>query len=191
MNEIQIGSQIWSDQNLKITTFRNGEPVPFVQDNNEWAQLNSSAYSYGSDNGINGYLYNYWTIVDPRNIAPIGWRVPTENDWDVLINFLGGKDIAGHKLKSTSGWTSTVLDFETNEEILQDFNGTDEVGFNGVSVGFRHMDGNFSDYLLSAYFLQTSIDDTLARYIFLFSGSEFAKGGMWKKDGFPIRLIKE
>ena len=53
------------------------------------------------------------------------------------------------------------------------------------------MDGEFSSDLLSAFFLETSIDNDLAKYVFLFSGNEFGKGGMWKKDGFPIRLIKE
>lgn len=192
MNEIQIGTQIWSSQNLKVTTFRNGEPIPFVQDNMEWYNLTSSAYSYGSDNGINGYFYNYWTIVDPRNVAPEGWRVPTQTDWSILIEYLGGRANAAHKLKSTTGWTATTQYFETGEIFQMDFNGTNEVGFNGVKVGFRNQTGEFIlDHLLSAYFQPHSIDDTLASYIFLCESNEIGIGGMWKRDGFPIRLIKE
>lgn len=187
MNEIQIGNQIWANENLSITTFRNGDNIPLVQ-NNDWAQLSSPAYSI---NESNDYLYNYWVITDSRNVAPLGWRIPTENDWDVLINHLGGKDNAGYKLKTTDGWLMEVQNFETGETITQNFGGTNEVGFNGKSVGFRHMDGNFASDLLSAYFIPTSIDENLCKYVFLFSGNEFGKGGMWKKDGFPIRLIKE
>lgn len=185
---IQIGNQTWSNKNLKATTFRNGDTIPLVQDNNEWASLSSPAY-YISDNG--DYLYNYWTIVDQRNVAPIGWKVPSESDWDTLINFIGDKDIAGYKLKSTSGWEETFQNPENGEIITNYFNGLDEYGFNGIPVGFRHHTGDFSPYLLCAFFLPQSIDDELAKYIFLFSGNEFAKGGMWKRDGFPIRLIKE
>jgi hypothetical protein len=53
------------------------------------------------------------------------------------------------------------------------------------------MDGNYATDLLCAFFIPESIDENLCKYLFLFSGNEFGKGGMWKKDGFPIRLIKE
>jgi uncharacterized protein (TIGR02145 family) len=102
MNEIQIGSQIWSTENATITTFRNGDDIPFVPNINEWSELSSPAYSINENND---YLYNYWVITDNRNIAPLGWRIPNENDWDILINFVGNQDDAGHKLKSINGWT--------------------------------------------------------------------------------------
>jgi uncharacterized protein (TIGR02145 family) len=186
MNEIQIGSQIWSTENVTITTFRNGDNIPLVQ-NNDWSQLSSPAYSINENND---YLYNYWVIVDSRNIAPTGWRIPNENDWDVLINFVGNQDVAGHKLKSINGWTATTQNMEGVETTIN-VGGIDEFGFSAKSTGFRHMDGNFATDLLSAYFIPTSIDENLCKYVFLFSGNEFGKGGMWKKDGFPIRLIKE
>lgn len=186
MNEIQIGNQIWANENLSITTFRNGDNIPLVQ-NNDWAQLSTPAYCLIN----NDYLYNYWVITDSRNVAPLGWRVPTEDDWDILINHLGGKDNAGYKLKNIDGWLMEVQNFETGETITQNFGGTDEFGFNAKPTGFRHMDGNFALDLLSPYFTQESIDENLCKYVFLFSGNEFGKGGMWKKDGFPIRLIKE
>lgn len=186
---VNIGNQIWSSENVKITTFRNGDIIPFVEDENEWANLNSPAY-YVTDKGE--YLYNYWVVVDERNIAPLGWRIPNKNDWDILINFAGGITIAGNKLKSTQGWEENGYDIiNNNQPILYYFNGTDDYGFNAIPVGFRHMDGRYIPSLLSAYFLEESIDEHLAKYVFLFSDSEFGTGGMWKRDGFPIRLIKE
>jgi uncharacterized protein (TIGR02145 family) len=187
MNEIQIGSQIWSTENATITTFRNGDDIPFVSNITEWNELSSPAYSI---NDNNDYLYNYWVIVDSRNIAPTGWRIPNDNDWNILINFANGNDVAGHKLKSINGWTAITQNMEGVETTIN-VGGTDEFGFNAKPTGFRHMDGNFALDLLSPYFTQESIDENLCKYVFLFSGNEFGKGGMWKKDGFPIRLIKE
>ena len=78
MNEIQIGPQIWATENATITKFRNGDDIPFVSNKNEWNELTSPAYCINENND---YLYNYWVIVDSRNIAPTGWRVPNDNDW--------------------------------------------------------------------------------------------------------------
>ncbi len=189
MDWIKIGNQTWSSENLKVTHFRNGELIPFINDAEQWANQTDSAYCHGIDS--NHYLYNFWTIIDSRNIAPIGWRVPTESDWDELISFIGNKDIAGYKLKSETGWEFTVMNPDSNENEIFYFNGTNEYGFNGIPTGFKHMNGLFASDLLAAYFLPESIDDDLAKYIFLFHGNELGKGGMWKKDGFPIRLIKE
>jgi len=107
MNEIQIGNQIWANDNLSITKFRNGDDITFVQNNNDWAQLESPAYCLNNNN----YLYNYWVIVDSRNIAPTGWRIPNDNDWNILINFANSNDVAGYKLKSINGWTAITTGF--------------------------------------------------------------------------------
>ena len=155
MNEIQIGFQIWTTENATITKFRNGDNIPFVPNKNEWNELTSPAYCINENND---YLYNYWVIVDSRNIAPTGWRVPNDNDWNVLSNFANGNDVAGHKLKSVNGWTAITQNME-GIEIPINVGGTDEFGFNAKPTGFRHMDGNFAIDLLSPYFTQESIDE--------------------------------
>lgn len=186
MKEIQIGNQIWASENLKTTTFRNGESIPQITNPNEWASHIGSALTIIDGN----YFYNFDTVIDPRNVAPAGWRVPTENDWMTLVNFVGTKDNAGHKLKSTEGWsyTGTTLEGET---IVQDFGGTDEFNFSAIPTGFVHINGNYSPDPQSPYFIPESIKTDLAKYVFAFMGQELGFGGMWKKDGFPIRLIKE
>lgn len=189
MNEIKIGNQIWASEDLKATHFRNGDSIPFINNHADWVNTNTSAYCYGADS--NSFLYTFWVIVDERNVAPVGWRVPTESDWDELISFIGHKDISGYKLKSESGWVDFGVSPITGENEVYNFNGINEFGFNGIPVGFKPMIGDYIPHLLCAYFLPESIDMDLAKYIFLFSGDELAKGGMWKKNGFPIRLIKD
>lgn len=186
MNEIQIGNQIWASENLKTTTFRNGEPIPQITNPDEWSSKTGSLLAIINDN----YFYNFETIMDPRNVAPTGWRVPTESDWTTLMNFVGNKDNAGYKLKTVQGWqySGTTIDGEIVE---QDFGGTNEFNFSATPTGFIHINGNYAPDLQSPYFIPESMEDTIAKYVFIFMGQELGFGGMWKKDGFPIRLIKE
>ena len=51
-------------------------------------------------------MYNVRAIIDPRGLAPEGWHIPTEAEWKTLIDYLGGDDKAGAKLKSSTGWES-------------------------------------------------------------------------------------
>ena len=102
---IKIGNQEWMAENLRTTKFQNGDVMPYA------TKTNFLGYSWYNDSTINthyGALYNYQIQMDSRNIAPIGWRVPTESDWQTLINFLGGQSIAGDKLKSDSTWNTKI-----------------------------------------------------------------------------------
>ena len=102
---IQIGRQVWMAENLKTTRYRNGEPIPNVTADIQWTALSTGAYCwFNNDAAINraihGAIYNWYTIVDSRNIAPTGWHVPTDDEWTVLITFLGGESVAGGKMKA-------------------------------------------------------------------------------------------
>ena len=59
-------------------------------------------YDNNFDNkAIYGNLYNWYAVHDSRNIAPDGWHVPTDAEWQTLVDFLGGNTLAGGKMKST------------------------------------------------------------------------------------------
>ncbi len=104
---VKIGNQWWMAENLKVTHYRNGDPIPNVTDNTEWSNLSSGAYAAFDNDGRNvgkyGYLYNWHAVNDARNIAPVGWRVPTDEEWQTLIEFLGGRRVAGGKMKQAGG----------------------------------------------------------------------------------------
>ena len=120
-----IGTQEWMAENLKTTSFSNGDPIPNVPGVNDFYYYGAPAWAYLNNNVSNdavyGKLYNGLTAVDNRNCCPDGWHVPTDADWTTLVNYMGGEAVAGTKLKNSTSW-----------------NGTDEVGFNALPGGLRY-----------------------------------------------------
>lgn len=120
-NVIQIGNQCWMVENLKTTRYNDGVAIPNVSDDKQWYEYGTGTVDgypasekaawcyYDNDvanNNIYGKLYN-WHAVGTGKLAPKGWHVPTKAEWETLIAFLGGNNIAGGKMKSTSSlWNS-------------------------------------------------------------------------------------
>lgn len=135
---VTIGTQVWMAENLKVTKYRNGDPIPNVTDSTTWYGLSSGAYCNYNNNVSNastyGILYNGNAVIDSRNIAPVGWHVATPTEWSTLANYLGGLTIAGGKMKEagTSHWNSPNT-------------GADNIsGFTGLPGGWRNgFDGSF------------------------------------------------
>lgn len=118
-------------ENLNIERFRNGDLIPEAKTPEEWWQAGynkTPAWCYfnnRSRNGVrHGKLYNWYAVSDPRGLAPEGWRIPNDEDWKELSDFLGGDEVAGLRMKSKNGWK-------------RGGNGTNESGFNGMPDGAR------------------------------------------------------
>jgi uncharacterized protein (TIGR02145 family) len=106
---VKIGSQVWMAENLNVSRFKNGDPIPEAKSFEEWNKASAEGkpawcfYENDPKNGLKyGRLYNWYAVNDPRGLAPEGWHVPTILEWEQLNNFLG--DNAGIKIKSKSGW---------------------------------------------------------------------------------------
>ena len=108
--DVTIGTQTWTSKNLDVSTYRNGEVIPEVQDSAAWANLTTGAWCYYENNPLNGTtygkLYNWYAVNDPRGLAPKGYHIPTDEEWSILTDYLGGQSVANLKMKSTSGWFS-------------------------------------------------------------------------------------
>jgi uncharacterized protein (TIGR02145 family) len=178
---VKIGTQTWMAENLNVSTFRNGDPIPHAETNEEWEQAEEEGkpawcyYDNDPKNGTKyGKLYNWYAVNDPRGLAPAGWHIPTDAEWKTLKNYLG--DDAGKKMKSTFGWKE---------------NGNNNCGFSGLPGGLRSWDGDF--YLLEndgGWWSSTEDDGIWAIYFFisyddvkLFSRFEV------KGKGFSIRCV--
>lgn len=91
-------------ENLKVTHFRNGDKIPNVKDRTSWSNLKKGTYCVYDNNSSDfttyGYLYNWYAVSDSIDIAPAGWHVPTDEDWQILIDYLG-EAFGGGKMKET------------------------------------------------------------------------------------------
>lgn len=136
---ITIGDQVWMAENLATTKLNDGTPIANATLPAEWESATEPAYAWYSNNEslykqTYGALYN-WHSVESNKLCPEGWHVPTEADWNILINFLGGIDVAGGKLKQAG----TTLWFSPNE------GATNESGFTALPGGGRKNTGEFVD----------------------------------------------
>jgi uncharacterized protein (TIGR02145 family) len=89
-----IGSRVWMAGNLRTRTFRNGEKIPFLQQQNEWAKSQGAACSLSEPDetagGDGGLLYNWKAVNDKKGLCPGGWHVPSDQEWLDLAESLGG-----------------------------------------------------------------------------------------------------
>jgi uncharacterized protein (TIGR02145 family) len=118
---VAIGTQVWLAENLKTTKYNNGVSIPLVTDNTQWASMTSAAFCWYSNNQDYkedyGALYNSYAV-NSNILCPVGWHVPTQEEWKSLINYVG--DLAGAKLKdrNLNFWKDYVdcktLDFGFN-----------------------------------------------------------------------------
>jgi len=138
---ITIGTQVWMQKNLNVCKYRNGDPIPQVTDPTQWGNLTTGAWCYYENNTANGTvygkLYNWYAVNDPRGLAPVGFHVPSETEWNTLVAFLGGFNIAGGKMKATGTtlWKSPNV------------NATNTSGFTGLPGGYRSADGNWFSHV--------------------------------------------
>lgn len=108
---VQIGTQIWMAENLKTTKYNNGTTIANVTDQLAWQNRTTGAYCWYNNSITNkpayGALYNYY-VINNGNVCPTGWHVPSNEEWDILITFLGGGAVAGGKMKQagTSHWVA-------------------------------------------------------------------------------------
>ena len=185
---VKIGDQWWMAENLKVTHYRNGDAIPNVTDNTEWADLSTGAYcAYDNDENnadIYGYLYNWYAVDDSRNIAPTGWHVPTDDEWADLVTYLGGNSVAGGKLKEadTAHWNSPNT------------GATNESGFSALPGGYRnYFLSRFYGMSSSANFWSTiEASHSYAKTIHLYyDESSVSLTDSCKYHGYSVRLIKD
>jgi uncharacterized protein (TIGR02145 family) len=114
-NQVKIGRHVWMAENLNVDKFRNGDPIPQAKTLEEWdsaREKKQPAWCYYNNEPANGMkygkLYNWYAVNDERGLAPEGWHIPSDAEWTILTNFLGGEKVAGKKLKSTTGWEGYI-----------------------------------------------------------------------------------
>jgi len=184
---VKINNQIWLNENLKVTHYRNGDLIPNITDDIEWANLSTGAYCYYNNDvdikDIYGNLYNWYSVNDSRNIAPIGWHVPSDDEWQTLVDYLGGNDVAGCKMKETG----------TEHWASPNTGATNESGFSALPGGYRLGDGLYGGMGSSAYFWSSTQDRSSHAWSreLSYNGSEVNRSGDDKRSGFSVRCGRD
>ena len=185
-NTVTIGTQVWMAENLKTTKYCNGDLIPKVDDPYEWSILTSHAWvHYNTDAQMGekyGKLYNSYAVVDSRNICPCGWHVPSDGEWTLLTDYLGGESVAGGKMKSTGTqhWIVTLT-------------GTNESGFSGMAGGSRWGTGEFNSGGIEGNWwssTESSTSNAWARSLF-YSSVEVIRLSNHKERGLSVRCLKD
>jgi uncharacterized protein (TIGR02145 family) len=137
---IVIGIQEWMQENLKVTKYTDGSQIPNIKDLVEWYNLKSNGYCYYNNNLDYSYkygnLYNGYVISDKKGICPSGWHVPSQTEWGVLIDKLGGGKIAGGKMKE-QGEANWNLMSEDGKTKTQNVGADNSSGFTALPAGGR------------------------------------------------------
>ena len=193
-----IGDQCWMAENLKVTHYRNGEPIPNVTGDTDWFNLSTGAYC-NYDNDVNnvstyGRLYTWYAVDDNRNIAPEGWHVPSDAEWKQLEMYLGMSQADADKID----WRGTDEGGKLKESGTihwenPNTGATNESGFSALPGGYRLNNGRFLSMGLSAFFWSSSERfSSSAWYRFLRYGrSGVNRNFGYKLTGFSVRCVRD
>ncbi len=193
---VRIGDQFWQAKNLDVAVFRNGDAIPEVKSHQEWEQAGKDGKPawcyYHNDRALGrhyGRLYNWHAVNDPRGLAPKGWHVPTNDDWNLLEWHLGGAG-AGGRLKCNVGWNNGG-------------NGSNDSKFCALPGGYRDRNGSFIGAGEDTYFTGSTTGYTEDKKQFIWGrGLHFAdrilhrcglhkEFGMSGEGSFPSQLHGE
>ena len=197
---VQICNQTWMAKNLDVAHYRNGDIIPQVTDPTEWANLTTGAWcwydndsaSYGAEYGR---LYNWYAVNDQRGLAPTGWHVPNDAEWNKLVNCLDSNadttsvdwtyTQAGGMLKSSSGW---IWNGFSNS-------GSNSSGFNGLPGGGRYNITNTTfNYIKGGgyWWSMTELNNLTAWLHGLNIYNDYLyRGSLSKNIGFSVRCVKD
>jgi uncharacterized protein (TIGR02145 family) len=190
---VAIGTQVWTNKNLDVTTYRDGTPIPQVINAFALQNLTTGAWCYVNNDRANGAiygkLYNWYAVAGiydtaslnsatlRKQLAPVGWHVPTYEEWNTVITFLGGINVAGGKMKSTG----TTLWLSPNTDA------TNESGFTGLPGDGYYSSGSFGGWWSSSEYSARG-----AWSIGLEYNSGFATiDDNYKDPGLSVRFIRD
>ena len=198
---VLIGQQCWFAENLRSESYENGDAIPSGLGDSEWDNTSSGAvavYGEGSSECNDyspvgdacdeawslseyGRLYNWYAVDDARGLCPSGWHVPTDGEWTVLTDHLGGESVAGGQMKTTYGW-------------YDGGNGTNSSGFSGLPGGYRdYTSGFFNSAGLNGYWWSSSPNGSFAwsRLLGYNYESVYRYNGFNPQDGFSVRCVRD
>jgi uncharacterized protein (TIGR02145 family) len=187
---VTIGTQTWMVENLKATKYRSGEPIQNETTLLDWLNATSGAYCWYNDSlqykKDNGALYNRYAVNNSNGLAPQGWHIASDSEWQTLIDYLGGVAVVGPKLRESGNvhWSTAVS--------------TNSSGFTAIPAGLLDCSANkhkFADMGMQAFWWSSTILDPDENTYWVLAATSVS--GDIKNNagsylfGFPVRCIKD
>jgi uncharacterized protein (TIGR02145 family) len=198
-NTIKIGDQLWMLENLRVTRYQNGDTIPNIKEDSLWQNFKTGARCFYDNNywqtDIYGILYNWYAVIDTRNLAPEGWHIPTDEDWKELEIFLGMSTLAA----DSTGFRGIYIGGKLKEEgtghwRTPNLGATNSSGFTSLPAGIRMPRGDFIlRRYITVYWTSTTYEysDLSAYYRNLdHKESSIGRRAELKEYGFSIRCVK-
>ena len=188
---VYIGKQQWMAENLKTSKYNDGTSIPYITDAGQWENNTTGAWCYYDNNAANnakyGKLYNWYAVSKTtngnKNICPTGWHVPTDAEWTVLTDYLGGETVAGGKMKEvgTNNWDSP----NTGATNISLFTGLP--GGTRDNLGYYYIVGNLGYWWSSSEY---NTGTAWYRYLYYYDGIAY-RSGYSKGIGFSVRCLRD
>ena len=186
---VTICNQTWMLKNLDVSKYRDGSIIPEASTPAQWeaaANNGTGAWCYYENvtaNGtVYGKLYNWYAVKDPRGLAPAGYHIPTDAEWETLVICLGTDIAAGGAMKEagTSHWLAPNAD------------ATNSSKFTGLPGGYRLPSAVFTDIgVYGVFWSSTELDPGASLLRSLYNvNSQLYRYSFSKQYGFSVRCIK-
>ncbi|MBN2777243.1 MAG: fibrobacter succinogenes major paralogous domain-containing protein [Bacteroidales bacterium] len=185
---VRIGDQVWMSENLKTTKLNSGVEIDVVEDWSDWTNyLDAGVCWFYNDASTYkdsyGALYNFYAV-NSGALCPTGWHVPSQTEWQTLIDYLGGESLAGGELKET-GFT-----FWANPNT----GASNSVGFNARGTGRRnYSNGDYDfDQEEAHYWTSTNVTGQIAKTVTMsYISTEANSANGYMKQGSSVRCVKD
>jgi uncharacterized protein (TIGR02145 family) len=209
---VRIGNQIWTVENLRVTRFNDGTAIPLDTSTATWDSLYNNGLTIPAycfyNNMTNtdsikkwGALYN-WNAVNTGKLAPKGWHVPSDSEWEVMQNYLvmhgynydGTTDTTNNKIAIALAAQTDWQGFEGGGRPGKNLTMNNSSGFSALPGGCRIGEGGFYDQSSIGYWWSATEDDaSYAWYRYLYCGNEtlYRDFDSFKSCGFSVRLVRD
>ena len=193
---VTIGSQVWMAENLAYlpeispASYSYTEPYYYINGYNGTslgeAVLTDNYRTYGVlynwSAAMNGAASSEDNPSDVQGICPTGWHLPSDAEWTILIDYLGGEDVAGGKMKETG----------TSHWFSPNTGATNSSGFTALPGGNRNIGGFVGIGIRGCWWSSTEYDSLNAWCSSLYcADSEVCASVSSKGSGHSVRCIRD
>jgi uncharacterized protein (TIGR02145 family) len=206
-HEVKIGTQVWMMENLQVTKYSDGTAIEKDTSSVTWTSATTPKYCFYDNTtdpaliGKYGALYNGYVVspANTRTIAPAGWHVPSDAEWNILENYLiengynwdgtTAENKIAKSLASTTDWTSSTNAGACGNDLATN----NRIGFSAPPGGFRASDGSFSEQSRQGNWWSNTEQNPMriwSRSLF-YSSDTLARGHYSLPTGMSVRLLKD